>query len=373
MERRRATTVCLSMIVKDEAAVIERCLSSARPHIDAWCVVDTGSTDDTQKIVKRVMADMPGQLHERPWLGFAQNRTEALQLARSLADYSLMLDADEVLVAGDGFGMPTLTAGAYSLLHRLRDIGFQRVQLTSNAREWRYEGALHSYPVCESPCAITELKGLVVENRGDGARGKDSARRFLRDAEILEEAIQADPTSARSWFYLAQSYRDGGNVEKALAAYEHRAFELEGWIEERWHAAYEAAIMKERLQRDFGEIVLAYLEAFQMRPTRAEPLMRLSKLCRGMGHREMGLVFASRAMRMRRPSDSLFVEESIYAWRALDEYAIGCYWSGEYEEAIRANTELLANPNLPARERGRVEKNRRFAEKKMGQKWRRSS
>ena len=31
-------TVCLSMIVKDEAHVIARCLASVRDHIDAWAI-----------------------------------------------------------------------------------------------------------------------------------------------------------------------------------------------------------------------------------------------------------------------------------------------------------------------------------------------
>ena len=73
--------ICLNMIVRDEAAVIERCLRSARPYIQAWAVSDTGSSDGTQDIVRRVLGDLPGELIERPWIDFAANRNEALQLA----------------------------------------------------------------------------------------------------------------------------------------------------------------------------------------------------------------------------------------------------------------------------------------------------
>lgn len=38
-------TLVLTMIVKDEAPVIERCLTAILPLIDVWCIVDTGSTD----------------------------------------------------------------------------------------------------------------------------------------------------------------------------------------------------------------------------------------------------------------------------------------------------------------------------------------
>ena len=58
--------VCLNMIVKNEAPVIARCLASVRPFIDYWVIVDTGSTDCTQDAIRTAMADLPGELHERP-------------------------------------------------------------------------------------------------------------------------------------------------------------------------------------------------------------------------------------------------------------------------------------------------------------------
>jgi glycosyltransferase involved in cell wall biosynthesis len=86
------------MIVKNEEPVLERCLQSVRPLIDAWCIVDTGSTDGTRRVIQRVLGDLPGELHEHPWQDFAHNRTRALELARRLGDYVLVIDADEVLV-----------------------------------------------------------------------------------------------------------------------------------------------------------------------------------------------------------------------------------------------------------------------------------
>ena len=45
-------SICLSMIVRDEAQVIRRCLDSVRPFIAHWAVVDTGSVDGTQEIIR---------------------------------------------------------------------------------------------------------------------------------------------------------------------------------------------------------------------------------------------------------------------------------------------------------------------------------
>ncbi len=103
------------MIVKNEAAVIERCLRSVRPFIDAWAIADTGSSDGTQEIVRRVLQGIPGELIERPWVDFSTNRNQALELARRHGDYALIIDADEVLQADTGFAWPALAAPGYLL------------------------------------------------------------------------------------------------------------------------------------------------------------------------------------------------------------------------------------------------------------------
>lgn len=101
MEISKRKKVCLSMIVKNESKVIVRCLGSVKPYIDSWIIVDTGSTDGTQDIIRNFYEDVPGSVEERPWVDFAHNRNEALVLAKLKfpeADYILTIDADEVLL-----------------------------------------------------------------------------------------------------------------------------------------------------------------------------------------------------------------------------------------------------------------------------------
>jgi glycosyltransferase involved in cell wall biosynthesis len=100
--------ICLNMIVKDESKIIKRGLATVKPIIDYWVIVDTGSTDGTQQIIKDFMQDIPGELHERPWKNFAYNRNQALALAKGKADYILFMDADETLEFSPNFKMPTL-------------------------------------------------------------------------------------------------------------------------------------------------------------------------------------------------------------------------------------------------------------------------
>ena len=132
------------MIVKDESQVIRRCLSSVMRLIDYWVIVDTGSIDGTQEIIRNYLQKIPGELHERPWVDFAHNRNEALSLARSHGDYLLFIDADEQLQYSPSFRMPNLTKDFYvSVVEADGGVRIQRELLVNNRLSWTL-GRSHS-------------------------------------------------------------------------------------------------------------------------------------------------------------------------------------------------------------------------------------
>lgn len=355
------STVCLCMIVKNEAHIIQRCLDSVRPFIDHWLIVDTGSTDGTQDLIREHLRDLPGALFERPWKNFGHNRTEALELARSRADYLFVIDADEVLKLPAGYRRPPLQAESYTLDVHFGGIHYGRVCLLQSRLPWRYVGVLHEYPDCGHPVERPLLPGPTVWVYTDGGRSQiDTATKYARDAEVLEAALRDEPDNARYLFYLAQSYRDSDQPERALAAYERRAA-AGGWIEETWYSLYAAARLAEALGRSAAEVTDRYLQAFECRPQRAEALCALARYQRQRACYALGRLFAERAMNTPMTDDILFVDRGDYLWRAADEYAVSSYWTGDYEDARRVCEQLLASADLPASERPRVEANLRFA------------
>ena len=361
-------TFCLNMIVKNEATVIRRCLDSVRPLIDHWVIVDTGSTDGTQDIIRAHLRDLPGALYERPWRDFAHNRSEALELARGKGDYTLIIDADDMLESVPDTTMPALTANSYTVEIADTATVYRRTQLVRSVLPWRYEGVLHEYLTCDETGAAEHLPVIRMRRNHDGARRKDP-QTYLRDAAVLEAALQTETSpflSARYRFYLAQSYRDCGKPDSAIEHYLARA-ELGFWQEEVFISLYCAAQLKEQLGHPDQEVIDTYLRAADALPTRAEALHGASRLCRHKGRNEEGYKFAKRGLDIPIPSDALFVEPWIYDIGLLDEFAVNAYWSGHYQDCLDASLKILATNKLSGADLQRVIANAQFASAKLPQ------
>lgn len=361
--------VVLCMIVKNESHVIERCLASALPVIDTWCIVDTGSTDGTQEKIKNFFdqVGIEGQLHERPWVDFGTNRSEALALARSLGTYTLMIDADEILEFEPTFDSTNfkngLTADLYNVFAFYGGIKYHRPQLTSNAKEFYYRGVLHEYVDCKDEIKTRDFaKGFMNRPIQDGARSK-TPDKYAKDAEVFEQALkgQVDPKDLNRYhFYLAQSYRDSQQWEKALDAYLKRA-DLGGWNEEVFYSLFQAGRIKEILNKPVDEVIRTYFQAYQVAPWRAETLWAAARYCRLYARFNQGYIFAKQALKIRYPEGALFVSQHVYDWCILDEFAISAYWTGNYKESKMASEALISSGKFPEDQKARIEANLKFA------------
>jgi hypothetical protein len=359
-------TICLTLIVKNETRVLARCLDSIVRFVDCWCIADTGSTDGTQEFICEYFANrnLPGELIERPWRDFATNRNEVLVHAASMADYWWMIDADEEVLCTPSFKLPSLETDAYELLHRGRNstTTFYRTQLVRSNVPFHYRGVLHEVMMCDKPHDKSRIAGLVVAGHFDGARNLDPVAKYRSDIEVLSGALVNEPNNARYVFYLAQSYRDAKDLERALETYERRVH-MGGWSEEQWYAAFQVGLLYER-QGYQPDAVDSYLRAYDMRPSRAESLCEVARLYREKRRYQLGFLFAQIALAIPKPDDILFLDEAVYAWRILDEYSICAYFTGNHAKGIHAIERLLTEGHLPEKQRPRVEQNCEFFRKR---------
>jgi glycosyltransferase involved in cell wall biosynthesis len=345
--------LCLVMIVRNEAPVIRRCLASVLPIIDYWVIVDTGSTDGTQQIVAECLAGVPGELFERPWVGFAHNRTEAIGLARGRGRYALVVDADELVETSDEFSKDSLTADAYLVVANHTGMTYLRQQILRNDLPWRYEGVLHEEAVCEQSRRVEIASGIRMLAGHAGARARDPTT-FRRDALLLETALLSEPDNTRYVYYLAQAYRDAGDFELAMRYYRRRS-EMGGSKDEIWVSLYMIARIHEYTRAPRAKLVEAYLKAFQFDPLRAESLYRIGAHFRQSGEHHVARVFLSQALQVPAPPfTALLVERDVYQYQLALEYAAACGGAGAHAEAIAACNRMLRDRALPVGEIARA-------------------
>lgn len=372
-------TICLTMIVKNESKVIKRCIDSVKDYINYWVIVDTGSTDGTQDLVKEIMDEygIPGELHERPWVDFGHNRTESLQYAKDKSDYRLIIDADDVLVVEDASINPFLNIDMdfYKIKLRLGSLAYYRSQLIKGDQDWKYVGVLHEYLSGPEGVSLEEdfLEGVEMHASVSGhnrdIKGKD---KYYNDALIFEKALITTPKEElpidlerRYVFYMAQSYRDAGMNERSIEAYERR-IDLGGWPEEVYIAKYWTARQKQLLEYSEGEIIDAYLKAWEYRPNRLEALYHLIKYLGSKKRYALAFALSSVGMKTGTCQDILFVEDEIWKWRLPDEYSVLAYYNGNAEEAYKITNIIINSPSfngIPQIDKDRINKNLEFYKK----------
>ena len=358
-------TVCLSMIVKNETKILHECLDSVHPHIDYWVIVDTGSTDGTQEYIKKYFAEkgIPGELIERPWQNFGHNRSEALELCTGKADYAWMIDADDRVVGS--FKYPhgkNLTADAYAIKCGRDGCVWWRNQIFKTGIGWKYVGILHEYAHCDKqPLQQEKIEGdYYLEARTLGQERNGSVtpvEKYSKDAELLLEALKTEPNNSRYQFYLAQSYFDSQQWDKAIEAY-YKRVEMGGWEEECYYSLFRIALCEISKESSWPVVQQKFLDAYDYRPCRAEPLHAIARFLRMNGRPRAAYLFAKEAAQIPYPQqDILFIDTNVYKWMALDELAATAFYVHDYRTGYAACEALLKQNRLPPSEVERNQKN----------------
>jgi glycosyltransferase involved in cell wall biosynthesis len=342
--------LCLNMIVKNEIANLERCLTSVADHIDCWVIGDTGSTDGTRDFIRAFFAvrGIPGELHSFPFHNFEQARNAALDCAYAspLAyDYLLLADADMELVVEDSNFRMKLEGPCYDLLQRT-GISYWNARIVRRDAGARYRGVTHEYLSLPNG-GSRQLHGVWYKDHANGANRVD---KFERDIRLLEEALKEQPDNHRYWFYLAQSYNDAGQKAKAAEIYAKRAA-MGGWDEEAWYAHLQQA----RCLRDLGDeggFLREALAAFEQRQQRAEPLYDLARYFRERGKHATSVLYSEQGLALQRPErDILFLEDFVYTTGLKEEYSISANYARDLarkDRGFAACNWLSLNRTIPA-------------------------
>lgn len=208
------------MIVKNEAAFLEGCLSSLLGHVDEIVIVDTGSSDETLDIARKFDCT----LLQQAWRNdFSAARNTALENATS--DWILYIDADERIGCPDGVTLRDLLPGTETAAARVRfqprsDMtSYGEMRLFRRDQRIRFQGAMHEtmIPAIELVCredrlAIARQYEVSLVHLGyDG----DQSHKHARNLPLLVAAVEADPTRVYLRYHLGITLQALGRAQEA--------------------------------------------------------------------------------------------------------------------------------------------------------------
>ena len=224
--KKTVPTVLLSqcMIVKNEEKNIERALAWAKDIAYEQIVVDTGSTDRTVELAKK----MGARVHHFEWINdFAAAKNYAMDLAKG--EWIAILDADEYMSTEDASEL-------YKILTKIRSdpvasdkcdavqctfvnlddkgnatsvISHQRV--FRNRPDLRFTGKIHE--VIKLKNGYLEAPNIRILHTGYTQISYKETNKKDRNLELLRKEHEDDPKNPDIMFYLADSLKSMGKEE----------------------------------------------------------------------------------------------------------------------------------------------------------------
>jgi tetratricopeptide (TPR) repeat protein len=330
--------LCLNMIVKNESSVIERMLSSVASYIDCYCICDTGSSDDTiykiETFFKTYKDYIPGKIIKEPFKDFGYNRSFALKACNDLdVGHILLMDADMILQIDQNITRENLfkelnkkEEDVFYIYQGSDSFFYKNVRILKNRKDFCYWGVTHEYVKTPEGTKYGkfEKNEIFINDVGDGGCKSD---KFARDIKLLETGLESDPNNDRYTFYLANSYRDNGQLEKAIETYKKR-IQIGGWFDEIWHSYYSIGKCYKQLN-DMVNAVHWWMDAFNFFSNRIENLYEIIHYyrCNGKNNLAYGFyVMADNERNKHNHNDYLFLQKDVYDYKLDYELSIIGYY-----------------------------------------------
>jgi glycosyltransferase involved in cell wall biosynthesis len=329
-------------MIRNESRILERCLKAVEGVVDAFCIHDTGSTDNTCDIAQKWLETHPGCLTTSEWKDFGYNRTQSFVGAWEYVKttdwdpketYGLLLDADMVFHPGT-LREQTLELVGYTIVQVAGDLMYPNCRLVRMDHPWKCVGVTHEY--WDGPTTALGKDICWIEDQNDGGCKSD---KFERDARLLEQGLREEPENVRYMFYLAQTYHSLGRWKDAIAMYKKR-YDAGGWVEERWYSLYMIAQSYLTLG-DAGKFEMWMLRARAFRPGRAESVYKLAKYFREKGEHYKAYQYVKLGKSIPLSSDSLFIEVPVYTELFDYESTILLFYLDQKKEGLRESIKYL--------------------------------
>lgn len=330
-------SICLSMIVKNESKTILKLLNSCYHLLDSYCICDTGSSDNTKEIIIDFFEkkNISGIIFTDSFYNFGYNRNVTYQRSKNMGDYLLLLDADMILT-DNGFNKEELTQDVYLI--------DEDVRLINTRCSVEVKGPVYEYYDIKKPYTQDNINSLKILNTGKP--------NYQRNIILLNNSLKVDPNNPRNIFYLANCYKNIGDIENAKKWYQ-RKLQEKGWNQEVFMTYYNLC---EIFRTNLPLLKKYAIEGYQMRLDRIETLYLYFEVLMENQMYEDAYQFAKH-IKINKNIEGLFIQQDIYEWKMNYLLSMLYYYVGEYQKGFSLSIELLRENILPEDEYNTVLEN----------------
>lgn len=330
-------TISLCMIVKDEEAVLGRCLASVKSIVDEIVIVDTGSVDRT----KEVAGGFTSKVYDFSWIDdFSAARN--FSFSKATMDYIMWLDADDVVLRDDAMKMQQLKATMDPIVdvvmmrydsafdqHGNTTLSYFRSRLLKRCRSFVWNEPVHEYiqpsgRILKTDICITHRKNKPT----NPDRNLGIFRKLIAGGQML---------SPRSRFYYARELYYNGEFLDAIENFDRYLNCGAGWVEDKISACYHLSLCYSHLG-EFEKRLRVLLRSFEFSSPRAEICCQIGYYYLELKDYEKAIVWYKIATQLQKPVDSWgFMLHDYWGYVPNIQLCL-CYDRlGNFEEAVKHN------------------------------------
>lgn len=223
MGKARALKISACYIVKNEAKNLAKSIKSLKNQVNEIVVVDTGSTDNTIVVARKLGA----RVYSFPWQDdFSKARNFALSKAKG--DWLVLLDADEYFTAktaGNICQVIRQTQQADGLLIQMVNYDvdkaeiqdyFYQLRIVRNQQGLHYEGKIHEELKLSDGKSMKffRIPPELLEIYHTGYASSVSRQKLERNLKLLQQAVDNGQSEADLARYFCDCYLGLGDMEK---------------------------------------------------------------------------------------------------------------------------------------------------------------
>lgn len=347
--------IAMTLIVRNSEAVIEKSLASVRPFVDGVFVFDTGSTDGTVELLRRLnrqkfltTTDDEGKKHKLPLAPITVKRGKKSEIPTSsdglLADFSwareqsfamvpedfdfiAWMDDDDIIVGAENLRM--LASGAHRLLDGFvffydyaRDpetgqnvcaLWRERLLRRKDPAEWGWRNAVHEVWLPHESSGLTPNYMMVpaqqcrfIHNRPEG-RYASTRNLVILQAVVKAAEAKGEQPDPRTLCYMGTELMAQGRFPEAIP-WLNRYLEHPGAVtgDERSQVFHKLASCMRLLGQPMAAIHAEFL-AIKERDDWAENAVGLCEAFAEVGDWERCVTWGKRALELGMPQSMLIL------------------------------------------------------------------